>query len=182
VLKFTMVYNIGTDLTAINRQFFAYTGGPPAESDVNNLANHVADAWSSFMAPLCTANYQMESVEGVDLASDVGAESTYVAAIDGTRGGDPLSAAACAVVSMSIGRRYRGGKPRTYWPLGVSSDLLNAQHWTTDFIGDVNTAASDFAAFVAAGVSGGTALGPQLNVSYYNGFLAVENPLTGRYS
>jgi hypothetical protein len=77
---------------------------------------------------------------------------------------------------MKIARRYRGGKPRTYLPMGDSGYLLNPQEWNTTFLGlaqaALNQIISDYAVTTVAGCS----LGTLVNVSYYSGFTIRPSP------
>jgi hypothetical protein len=181
VLQFNLVYSIGSDLTAENRLFFRWSGTTPDVAAAISLATHVGTGWTTFWSPLVPDTTTLETVEATDLTSLTGAQGTAVIASPGVRGTPELGAATALLVSMTINRRYRGGKPRTYWSAGVQTDLATPQTWSSGFVAAAQTAANDFAAYVSAGASGGTAMGAQVNVSYYDGFLAVENPLTGRY-
>ena len=180
VFQFNLVYGLGSDLTAENRLFFRWSGTSPDTAAAISLAAHVGAGWTSFWAPLFPDSTALLTVEATDLTSLSGAQGTSVIDSDGTRGSPELGAATALLVSMSLERRYRGGKPRTYWAAGLQTDLQTPQTWTSAFIAAAQTAANDFAAYVAAGASGGTALGAQVNVSYYEGFTVVTNPLTGR--
>jgi len=175
-----MVYALGTDLTALNRQFFRWSGGTPTVTDMGTLAGHCNAGWASFMAALTPDTTTLEHTTATDLSSDTGAQATEVSSTAGTRGSPELGAGTAACVSMTLGRRYRGGKPRTYWPFGIQTDLLTPQTWASAFVTAVTNAAQDFAAYIAAGASGATALGPQVNVSYFSGFVVITSPITGR--
>jgi hypothetical protein len=78
-------------------------------------------------------------------------------------------------------RRYRGGKPRSYWPFGTYSDLANPSQWSTTYITAVTTAMDAFLAHMLAITESGTSLTSQVNVSLYSGFTSVENPVTHRW-
>ena len=83
--------------------------------------------------------------------------------------------------SMKIARRYRGGKPRTYLPIGGAGKLQDAQTWTSAFVADIQAALNQIIADIAVTASGGCALGNLVNVSYYEGFVSSQNPITLRW-
>ncbi|MBA0087123.1 MAG: hypothetical protein HRJ53_19235 [Acidobacteria bacterium Pan2503] len=91
-----------------------------------------------------------------------------------------MTANDCALVNLHIARRYRGGKPRQYWPFGVITDLNNTKNWNTSFQTAVNNAMIALnSAAIAMAWTGGNIAAP-VNVSYYHGFTVVTNPITGR--
>jgi hypothetical protein len=84
------------------------------------------------------------------------------------------------LVNYVIGRRYRGGKPRSYFPWGTVADLQGRQNWTAGFLTNVNTnLATAFAAMIGAN-AGSTVVTAHVNVSYYLGSKVVIDPITGR--
>jgi hypothetical protein len=87
----------------------------------------------------------------------------------------------CVLVNFLITRRYRGGKPRWYLPWGGGGDLTSRQEWTAGFITNVTSAISAIRTGFIGASSGSTSVSNQVNVSYYSGFTAVENPITHRW-
>jgi hypothetical protein len=67
-----------------------------------------------------------------DLTSSSAGQGTGGTVAAGTRVGAELAAGTAALINMQIQRRYRGGKPRTYLPVGVAGDIVAGQ-WTTAF-------------------------------------------------
>jgi hypothetical protein len=132
------------------------------------------------MVALMTSSVNITGIQSVDLTSPTGAVDTIAPTIVGTRAGGILPAEVAFVLSYEIARRYRGGHPRGYWPFGSDTDLFNPRVWQGTFPGVVVTAMNLFFGDVAtAGAVFGTTY-THVNVSYYNGFLVVINPLTGR--
>jgi hypothetical protein len=122
----------------------------------------------------------LTQIESEDLTSATGAVDTSVESVVGSRAGSALPSSTSLVSSYTIARRYRGGHPRAYWPFGADSDLLSETQWTSAFPTACDTGINAyFAALVAAGWSGAGTL-THVNVSYYEGFTVVTNPITGR--
>jgi hypothetical protein len=85
------------------------------------------------------------------------------------------------LINYPIGRRYRGGKPRSYLPWGTSADLNDAQTWDTTPLADFHTGwTAILAAVVAAGPVGSAVIGSQCNVSYYGPPNRIITGSTGR--
>lgn len=181
VLKIDCKHSYGGDLDALSRFYMSYTGTAPLSSDLTALCVAIGDSWNTELKALASTTVSLETVEATDLTSATSAQSSSSPAITGTRSGDPLTADSSALVGYEIERRYRGGHPRGYWPLGIASDLLTPQTWSDAFVATYAANVAAMMSAIAAAVwSGGGAL-DQVNVSYFNGFVAVENPLTHRY-
>lgn len=181
VIKLDLVWKVGEDLTALVRQFWQYTGTAPSTANLTSMLDSISSSSTTELAPLYNSGNELTQLEAVDLSSPTSAQAIVAAAVTGTRSGSSLSADACMVVGNVINRRYRGGHSRSYWPFGTVTDLASAQSWSTGFTGPVLTNLNAWGADVAASVwSGGGAL-DQVNVSFFEGFVAVENPITHRY-
>jgi hypothetical protein len=92
----------------------------------------------------------------------------------GTESGAPLSAATAVLQNLNISRRYRGGKPRTYWPLFNSTDLSNPGEWGAANLTAFNTAMTAHRADILAATEGSTIMLNQVNVSYVDGYTWVS--------
>jgi hypothetical protein len=84
------------------------------------------------------------------------------------------------LVNYVIGRRYRGGKPRSYFPWGSSQEIFTRQSWNPTFVTNVDSGLAAYFSAVIGTTVGGTTLTEHVNVSYYSGFTVVTNPVTHR--
>jgi hypothetical protein len=84
------------------------------------------------------------------------------------------------LVNYLISRRYRGGKPRAYLPWGDAGQLTSRQSWSGTFVTAVDSAFSTFYAAVIGLSAGSTTITDHVNVSYYDGFTVVTDPVTHR--
>jgi hypothetical protein len=179
VLKCQLLWSDSSDNDVRTTWFFRYSGGPPTATDCNNLA---ADIYSAVEAMVgnWTATTQFTGVEVTDLSSPSGGQGLHSQSTSGTRVGGDLAGGTAVVVGYVITRRYRGGKPRSYFPFFSSSDLVSRQQWSA---GDLSILDGDlatcFAAIIGA-TSGSTTITDHVNVSYYTGNRVVTNPITGR--
>lgn len=169
VIKFRFHTTVGVDITTGFHTYFA-TGGPaPSVPQLASILSLASNAYAVELAPFAHPSTILTSIDGVDLSSDIGSESSVTANHPGTRAGGMLPANACALVNATINRRYRGGKPRFYLPLGTDSDLLNPQQWTSAFVTGASGAFTNFVVSIENAINGniGGAAGGLVNVSYY---------------
>jgi hypothetical protein len=164
----------------LTRFYTSYSGAAPTNAMLLTFDAAIAATWATNVQPLQDNQTELTQIESVDLSSATSAVDITSAAVIGTRGASELPGQVCMVISYEIARRYRGGHPRGYWPMGVQGDLQNTRLWTAAFTAEVLEAMQDFQADVfAAGWAGAGTLA-QVNVSYYSGFHVVTNPITGR--
>lgn len=171
VLKVEFVGNQGGTHQLANILHFSYTGTAPSNASCATLA-------ADFLAALATGDgtHQLHTLMDnsteytecivTDLTSNTSGTGTYSSNVVGTRGSALLPASASYLISDSIGRRYRGGHPRHYWPLGVAGDLQFANQWSAGFTTVVQDwwAANDTAFQTIT--NSGTAVSHRVNVSY----------------
>lgn len=157
-----------------------YTGGAPSDADCASLA-------TSFYASLTTATVDYvfsgvtyAGIDVQDLTSDTAGSGSH----DGTTlggGGTTENAAQVALLcSMAIARRYRGGKPRSYWPFGSADDLDSGGLWASSYVSAVQAALETYQSEIIGQTAGTTVIAAHVSVSYYSGFTSVLNPVTGR--
>jgi hypothetical protein len=181
VLRMEMQHTVGTDLDVLTRTFWLYSGSAPSNSGLVSMATALATSWGTVWKPLAGTSITLTNIALVDLTTTSSSEGSHAASIAGTRTGGAMPAGATVLVNYLLARRYRGGKPRSYFPYGVDSDLLNAQQWSSTFTGLVNTALASWDTDVAAAAPSGTTIANQVNVSYYHGFSSVQDPVTLRW-
>lgn len=177
VIRVVLKYTYGIDVDVINRYYVKYGGTTPDNTALTTFANNISTAWGANLGPMCTTPVTLTSVTCTDLTSPTAAQGISSTTHAGTRVGGVLSASTCGMIDFHIQRRYRGGKPRIYLPVGSGTDLNNAQTWSTTF----QTALfSAWNAFLSGGTPpAGMTLAGQCNVSYYKGF-EVKTGSTGR--
>lgn len=166
----------------IVRTFESYSGLPPTISELLALGTLLGTGFTADLAPVMSPNVSYASSELTDLSSDTGAQvTTDYTGLDGTEAGGILPAAAAFMINGQISRRYRGGKQKSFVPFGTDADLLTDQTWETASADGFIDAWLTFQSIIPDNAWSGAGVVAQCNVSYYDGFTAVENPLTGRY-
>lgn len=169
-LKITFLHGLGADAPAGSKIFFTYTGGPPTATDANNIASSCSTQWSSHLAALLSSSWELGGVTVQDLSSSSAAFGESTTTHAGTRAGTPLPVNCCTDIEYVILRRYRGGKPKGFWPFGVAGDQTTSQQWGSTYQSAVNTAYGAFISGIAGLSSGTTTLANHVSISYYSGF------------
>lgn len=181
VLRCALSGVIGTGYVFLTRFYVGYSGTAPTNAELTTWNGVVGTAYGTYLKALVDTNNELTQIETTDLSSATAAAATTAEAITGTRSGTDATADMCVVTSYRIARRYRGGHPRGYWPMGTMTDVAGPGTWSGSFITSVNSNMANFMnAICTAPWSGGGTLG-QENVSYYEGFTATPYPPSGRY-
>lgn len=180
ILRLDLKWAYGGDTSLTTRVFLRYTGTAPSSTALTTWAGQISAAAGANFAAMLDVNASWQGVLVTDLSSNTSGTGLDNTPHTGTRTGNPLPAQSCMLQNLQIVRRYRGGKPRRYWPFGVSGDLANPQGWTTTFINAGHSAIDGFFTSIFATPPTGTAIAAHVNVGYYHGFTSVTNPVTGR--
>jgi hypothetical protein len=117
---------------AQNVLHYSYTGPAPNNSDLNDFCLAVWNAWVAQLTPFQPAGTSLVRVDAVDLSSILSAsgfEDNGGAPVPGTSVGGLIPISTAFLVSKQVGRRFRGGHPRSYFPIGVVTDLNNDGDW-----------------------------------------------------
>ena len=175
VLRVRLDYAQADAALAGNRFYIGYTGSAPTPGNCATLASDVAAAWVSAVADLVYVDYALTEVDVLDITTLTGASGQWTGDNAGGSTGTQIPASAASNCEFGIARRYRGGKPRIYWPAPSASNMLDAGHWTEDFTGIIGSATTAFFAAIAALDIGAMGVLSHVNVSYYDGFTNVTN-------
>lgn len=158
-----------------------YTGTAPAVTDLEYFLGVLKAECDSVIPPLCGPEIVLTGYIAEDLSADDAASAEISDDTPGTGETAALPAGLAVVSSYEISRRYRGGHPRSYWPIGLPSDIGTDQTWSSAAVTAFQSAIAGVLDSLPASTSGGTTISSHVNVSYYSGFTSVENPITHRY-
>lgn len=180
VLRCVLEHGSGSDTHIRTSLYFKYSGTVPDATACATIAGAIGSRWDTNLKAYMTSSGSLANVYVTDLASSTGATNFYPIASAGTRGGNQPTVAACVIGSHKVARRYRGGKPRSYFPYGIASDVSGEAFWDSTFLGNLSTSYGTFITAVGSIVVTGTNVLTPCNVSYYHGFTVVTNPITHR--
>lgn len=162
-----------------SRFYLTYSGSAPTPANCVTLADDVVTQWGSHISGLITSHVTLNEVDVLDLASDTGNSGQSTTTSAGTAS-DPAPPSNVAVnVEFNIARRYRGGKPRMYFPSTNNANLADQSHWSSGFI---STFGSDVAAFFAALAAlsiGSMGTLAHANISFFKGVSTTTPPWRG---
>ncbi len=180
VIKTAFIFSDGVNTDIVSRVYLQYSGTPPSSTELNTFAGMCKSEWVAQLLGSLNQVLTLGRVHCVDLSSDLGAEGDWLGAEVGTATALPVPLDAAVVVSYPIARRYRGGHPRGYWPIGSADSLDSPQAWDSGDVAAWSTAfASIFGGIEVDGWAGSGTI-QHVNVSYFSGFTVVTNPLTHR--
>lgn len=159
--------------------FFRYSGGAPDATACTALASDIFtamatedDQWGS--------DVHLTNVIVTDLSSVTGGQGEESSDAPGGKEPGALSMATALLINYKISRRYRGGKPRSYLPWLVETDLTNRRSWNPAAVAIAEGRLSTIFASIIGASSGSTTITEHVNISYFEGFTVVTNPTTGR--
>lgn len=182
VLKAEIHFQVAEDHNVSTRQYFSYTGTAPADSVCATIAEAVGVAWRNAWLGHLSNESSQNGCTVQDLSTPTSGYGVDTLSAAGTATGAILPASAAQLMNYTIARRYRGGKPRAYWPVHVAADLSDPQTWDPGVLATMTTEWQTSFLDVLLGSSySGTTLVHQVNVSYYEGFTPVQNPITLRW-
>lgn len=178
VLRCQLRWNDASDVDVTSTMFFAYTGTSPNAAACNDLANELVNLVGGHNG-LWTPTTALIGCQVTDLSSDTGGQGQATVSYVGNRTGEDLAGGTCICASYQIGRRYRGGKPRNYFPWGSATALVSRQTWDPTFVAACVAGIASFVSGFIGYSSGGTTVSSHSNVSYYSGF-TVEGGTGGK--
>jgi hypothetical protein len=167
VIRVDLHFTVGTDANALTRWFMAYFGSPPAIPALTSFTTALNGYCDDALPPLMHSDTTYTGCTITDLATDTGASLYASESSAGSRDGAALGADVCLLANFTVDRRYRGGKPRGYWPLGTASDLETRQTWTSDFLAAAQTPIENIYGQLTGDEADGCTVGQNVNVSYY---------------
>jgi hypothetical protein len=156
---------------------FRYTSGPPTAGDIQTFANDVLSKVGSRIMIQLPSDTSCLAVFAEDLDSATGATALSTsAAIPGTTGASARSAADSVLVAPKMARRYRGGKPRIYFPPMEVGAYHDERTWDSTRIATFGVGFTNLINDVIALSYSSFSLDAYVNVSYYSGHHLVTYP------
>jgi hypothetical protein len=133
VCKLLCFQRVGAD-AGISSHLYYQTFAPPTQAQAQSAADAAHASYVTHLVPLLNFNHSLDSVTFTDLSTDTGPVGTNSTAVQGTRAQGEVPANAVALMNIHVVRRYRGGKPRVYWPFGSETDIATPQTWSAAFV------------------------------------------------
>lgn len=171
-----LIYTQTDSFDAGSRFYLSYSGSAPSGANCATLASDIASAWNTDLAGQFTPNWVLTEIDVLDIASDHGFSGQWTGSHAGTNAGPALTAQNAVNVEFGIARRYRGGKPRMFFPSASKDETVDPGHWESLFVGSMNTAVANWFTAIEALSIGSMGTLQHVNLSYYQGYTNVEIP------
>jgi hypothetical protein len=136
------------------------------QAALDAIKNGFGSAYAAQFLPLLSNAYHLTGITVVDLSSDQGLSSFGSFSDAGAMTAGATSPEVCYLVNWTIGRRYRGGHPRTYLPGVVTTNVTSDGHVAPSTVSALSSAANTFRTAVNA-LTGGNASEVTLAVPHY---------------
>lgn len=179
VIRFRLWFDLDHGYQGGVGHYFTYTGNLPGAGDLNVFCTKIKTEFSTHLASFMKDNYSLTQVTCRDLTSG-GAEGIDTTAVPGTDSNPEIGVDTAALVNLKIGRNYRGGRPRIYWPFGTTTSLEDEHEWTDGFVTALDAAMTAYFGAIQGTNSNLTTIGVLCSLSQFAGFDVVINPRTGR--
>lgn len=171
-----MIFN-DTDGNVLGNRFYeSYSGSAPTAGNCTTLATDISSAWGTNLKGDVQDNISLVEVDVLDIATNSGLSGQWTGSITGTNSSQFMPIQCTANVEYGISRRYRGGKPRVYWPPGGTNELNGINRWTSAFINGVASDTANFFTALAGLSIGSMGTLAHVNLSYYKGFTNFTTP------
>lgn len=181
VIRFRLTGTLSNDAAWGVRVYSSYTGGTPSVANMLTLCEGMGTAWEANLSAFQSTDTTLTAVDGVDLSATDGAGNTADVSYSGSLAQPDLPNQCAAVIKFDIARRYRGGKPKMFLPTAGGTTLQDESHFTDTYCNDLGAAANSFNDNVKALYADAVTLTGIVNVSFYEGFTSVQNPITLRW-
>ncbi len=180
VVKIQLDWTTGNPTNISSHFYMSYTGVGTDPGDLTGIAIGVANAYDAHLSTLCSTGITFDQATVIDCSTSPGMAGSDTATVAGIRSGNIPTDATAVNLKLAIARRYRGGKPKIFLPFGVVGDLSNPATWDAALLSAVDTQWASF--ITACKAISGTALSlvAQSSISYFKGYTARTNPVTGR--
>ncbi len=176
-VKVQLGWYVGGNSRVENVLHFLVSGGPPSSATCAALAADIQAAQiTEFKAQTHTANGIMPCTL-TDISSGSGLQGVGGTATGGSLSGSYNSAQTAIVINHHVARRYRGGKPRSYLPLGNQGALTTPGEWLNSFVTGITTDWASFITTCLAASSGGVSISSFVSISYFHAGAVRATPV-----
>lgn len=162
------------------RLYAHYSGVGPDAPTLITFLDALQTHYHGSGGPSCLSNDKaLANWYATDLTTPSSAHAAVSVGDTGTRGTPAPPVSACVVTNWIINRRYRGGKPKAFWPFGIASDVVGDNAWDSGLLSTVNTMLTALLGELGGHTWSGGGTDRQVSVGYYEGFVNFTGP-TGR--
>jgi hypothetical protein len=177
VLRSRLFWDVGGSLNATSHVYWHTTSGSVSTADLTALASTIATDYDTNLGPDSPNTTILRQVEVEDLGHSTTIPGVWAGSKPGSYPTAGQSAEVATLINFVIARRYRGGKPRIYLPIGVSAQLANPRQWQSTFKSAVTAHWFNFITAVQSHAPAGASIDKQVSVSYHSGHALRPTPV-----
>lgn len=133
-LKVRHIGTIGPGEFGMIHHFRHSHAGDVTDVEASTIATDFSTNWNTNIVGLFSNQVILKQVVVEGLNSGTDGEGAWGGAIPGTGAAGTMSAAVAVLEKDTIGRRYRGGHPRHYWPAPSEGNLADPTHLTDAYV------------------------------------------------
>jgi hypothetical protein len=179
VVRVDVAFSIPGDNNAEFRKFLQYTGVLTA-GDAQTWVSAIHAAFNTRMAGQLYTGCTLKQTTLTDLSSSSAAQAFDATPHAMANANTSLPSGLAMVIKARIARRYRGGHPKTYLPGVPNALLVGGNQWSAAGMAGIIAAWNLWISDCLTSVPIAAAPATEVNVSYYEGFVATPTP-SGRY-
>jgi hypothetical protein len=180
VVRVQYVMTVGPNPDVMTNLHLLYSGPAASQPQATQFAADCRQAFVNGPILSMVATNILTKTVTTDLSTNTSFQGVFAGSDAGTSGGLKLPASTSVLVNWLVQARYRGGKPRNYFPMGADADLQDASHWLPASVTNFTTRINTLINYIQSHMWSGASLTGVCAVSYYKGFKVVTDPVTGR--
>jgi hypothetical protein len=180
VVRTVLSQTLGDVPGILNRMFWSFTG-TMIDAVALSLAEQVASAWNTHLAPNLSNSLSLNSVRATDLSSATAADALADVAYTGGSSAASVPAEVALVTKFITDYKFRGGHPRWYQAGLPEANLATANTWLTSVLNAWGTAFTAFAGEIDGFTDGGVAIFGPVWINYFHGHTNVYESAGNRY-
>jgi len=179
VVRMDFHFTEASDANVQIRKFFEYAG-VLSQADAQAWASAASTSMGAHITPSLVTGCNLVNTVLTDLSSSSAPQAQDATAHNGANGTDNLPTGVALIIKAKVARRYRGGHPKVYLPGMRQTNVTSSNLWNTTFTASFLTLWNSFVSDILTNVPAAAAPATEVNVSYFQGFTNVTNPITGR--
>jgi hypothetical protein len=181
-ITFAGLFSSGSDWsTALDFAWSRTGGGAPTGGEVNGVAQDSYEAWTANMSGNLPSDSSIEQCTATPLDSEAYPVGVWTQSTAGTIPDFTTPAGLCVVVSKTVVNRWRGGRPKNYFPGAPASWLQDPSNWHTDNLATYMTGVKNMMDAMSSIETGSLALGTPVAISYVETVIDPGPPPTATH-
>lgn len=181
VFKVEFNFEFSSDTFGSNITHWAYSyggSGNPTQGEVNAVAGIFSNAFDGRVMTAVNSDITHTTTVVTPLDAPDTLVGTSTGNVAGSISGATTPASCSVLASYTIGTRWRGGRPKNYWPSMSGAQLQDPSLWHADDLSAYSTSYGEFVGDVVGNGNGAVVIGAQGMVSYVESVVSGSPPVS----